>query len=147
MDVRERLLAKREIDPVTGCWNWMGGRNGGGYGIIRKSGVSLIVSRLAASVYKGFDITSNLFVLHRCDNPPCFNPEHLFIGTPLDNIRDMFEKGRAYQGDGKHCTKGHEFTEENTFRTKRGRQCRVCRRGYRKTYKARRRDREAQARL
>lgn len=51
--------------------------------------------RLAAHLWLGFDLNDPRFVLHRCDNPPCFNPDHLFIGTVQDNQADMAAKGRS----------------------------------------------------
>lgn len=53
-----------------------------------------LVHRIAAAIWLGFDLESDLQVNHHCDNPPCFNPEHLFIGTQKDNLRDMDAKGR-----------------------------------------------------
>jgi hypothetical protein len=52
------------------------------------------VPRVAAAVYLGFDLQDELLICHHCDNPLCFNPEHLFPGTSLDNNRDMAGKGR-----------------------------------------------------
>jgi hypothetical protein len=82
------------FDPVTGCWNWTGAHNGGGYGHKYHNGRQERVHRLAAHFYLGFDLKSSLQVLHRCDNPACFNPKHLFIGTQLENMKDCVEKGR-----------------------------------------------------
>jgi hypothetical protein len=53
-----------------------------------------LVHRLSAHAFLGFDLRSCLFVCHKCDNPPCFNPNHLFVGTNADNLRDMASKGR-----------------------------------------------------
>jgi hypothetical protein len=52
------------------------------------------VHRLAAHLWLGLDLDSRVCVLHRCDNPPCFNPDHLFLGTQSDNLRDSISKGR-----------------------------------------------------
>jgi hypothetical protein len=77
-------------------------------------------------------IPNGMCVLHRCDNPPCINVEHLFLGTKADNLADMRAKGRGYVpenlNDGKtHCKHGHEFTTKNTYvRPYGGRSCRTC---------------------
>jgi hypothetical protein len=92
--VEARLLAARRINLESGCWEWQGRRDRWGYGRITVTHRRISVHRLAASVFLGFEITSTLHVLHRCDNPPCFNPEHLFSGTHADNMRDRIEKHR-----------------------------------------------------
>lgn len=67
--------------------------------------------------------------MHRCDNPPCINPEHLFLGTRADNIADMCAKGRHWEAAKTECKNGHPFDEGNTrlYVMKNGRTRRVCR--------------------
>ena len=82
-------------DDVTGCWNFMGHLQNG-YGTIKvggKFGSPHQVHREMYKIYKS-DIPKGLFVCHKCDNPKCCNPEHLFLGTHKDNMKDMVEKGR-----------------------------------------------------
>ena len=88
----DSLIAKRLVTP-TGCWEWRAGRYSGGYGGASVNGRSVKVHRLAWELTNGA-IPDGMFVLHRCDNPPCFNPDHLFVGTPKDNVADMDAKGR-----------------------------------------------------
>jgi len=57
-------------------------------------GKNYMVHRISAWIFKDFDLNGKLIVCHRCDNPTCFNPEHLFIGTNTDNVQDMLSKGR-----------------------------------------------------
>jgi hypothetical protein len=100
-------LAKRfwkhvEIDGVFDCWRWAGRPDKDGYGRIREGGVgsrTLKAHRVAWALHHGRTPEDNLFVCHRCDNPPCVNPAHLFIGTNSDNMADMVGKGRQARGD------------------------------------------------
>jgi len=96
----QRLLLHRSID-ATGCWNWTGDRSQKGYGRITVGSRALgtnktvWVHRLAAEIWKGFVPNPTVYICHHCDNPSCFNPEHLFTGTSLDNNRDCKAKGRS----------------------------------------------------
>lgn len=79
------------------CWEWFGGRSRRGYGNFAFNGKQYRANRFAYERYIG-PIPDGLWVLHRCDNPPCCNPDHLFLGTNLDNVRDKIQKGRQQQG-------------------------------------------------
>jgi len=95
--VETRFWKKVIITP--GCWMWKGAKEKG-YGIIRnqfplKSNTS--AHRLSYEIHKGL-IPEGLFVCHKCDNPECSNPDHLFVGTHQENMEDMKIKGRANDG-------------------------------------------------
>jgi hypothetical protein len=83
-----------EIGSEDQCWNWTGGKTQKGYGVCEniKRGVRS-AHRAAWTLIYG-PIKKGLSVLHHCDNPPCCNPLHLFVGTNNDNIQDMVSKGR-----------------------------------------------------
>ena len=105
ISLEERLKRKILINKKSGCWEWLGERNKKrGYGRIFLDKKRKLAHRMAAHVWKNFDLTSKLLVLHHCDNNLCINPEHLFIGTQDDNMRDMANKKRGRVGARKLST-------------------------------------------
>lgn len=93
-----RVIERKVLDRVrrtpSGCWEWVGYRKPSGYGkfSLHRLGTHA-AHRLAYEVFCG-PIPEGLSVCHHCDNPPCCNPAHLFVGTNGDNIRDRNRKGR-----------------------------------------------------
>jgi hypothetical protein len=76
----------------------------------------------------GRELTSGEVVRHKCDNPTCVRREHLEMGTPAENARDIVERGYHHNASKTHCKWGHAFDEENTYVTPSNgkRQCRAC---------------------
>lgn len=93
MTMEQRLRLHDKTDG--GCWEWSGWRLPSGYGTlrIRAAKRTVLAHRLAYETWVG-PIPDGLQVLHRCDNPPCINPAHLFLGTQRDNLLDSVSKGR-----------------------------------------------------
>ncbi len=79
------------------CWEWQAARNSAGYGHVGRAGKHILCHRLAWGFTYG-QIPYGLCVLHKCDNPLCCNPNHLFLGTIKDNVMDMMAKGRQGKG-------------------------------------------------
>src|SRR3990167_3067084 len=92
----ERFWSK--VEKTEDCWTWTGLRNRGGYGVFRIDGRNKLAHRISYELFMGpFD--GSLFVCHHCDNPSCVRPGNLFLGTNIDNMRDMTEKGRYPRGN------------------------------------------------
>jgi len=105
-----RLYRKCVPNRITDCWEWRGGTNNIGYGMIKdiEHGGMRTTHRVSYEVSKG-RIPKNQCVLHTCDNRKCCNPDHLFVGSYKDKTMDMMNKGRSnYFGENasekcKHC--------------------------------------------
>lgn len=95
-----RLLKYIKVNEVTGCWEWQGSCNTTGlhYARLRINGVGVLCHRLTFKLFSG-NIPGNMLVLHHCDNPPCINPKHLFLGSYSDNIKDALDKNRMARGE------------------------------------------------
>jgi hypothetical protein len=118
----------RLVEPMMddrGCWEWIGSRNDRGYGQVYAVPPSrpMLAHRASWTINVGA-IASELCILHRCDNPPCVNPAHLFLGTRVDNNRDMREKKRDVNHNTlkRTCPRGHAYDYVNQGR----RRCKTC---------------------
>ncbi len=86
-------MAEYTAPVASGCIEWARYRDRAGYGVVRHEGRNIKAHRMAWTLAHG-PIPDGLFVLHRCDNPPCVNVAHLFLGTIRDNVLDAIRKGR-----------------------------------------------------
>lgn len=101
----ERFWAS--VEKTDTCWPWRGHRLPSGYGAFRCTFTDLRYSTISQRIlahrfswmHENGPIPPGLFVLHHCDNPPCVNPDHLFLGTLLDNKRDSMAKRRHARGE------------------------------------------------
>lgn len=129
-----------KVDKSGECWLWTGACDRHGYGKFQVGFGGRAQKHYRAHRF-GYEalvgpIPEGKVVCHSCDNPPCVNPAHLWLGTMKDNTQDMYRKGRHTPAWGHslnlsrqtHCKRGHEFTEANTHvDSKGGRCCRACR--------------------
>ena len=124
MSARQLSTFWNRVEKTEGCWLWRGSRTTAGYGNVRVGPKNKYAHRLAWELTNGA-IPNGLHVCHRCDNPPCVRPDHLFLGTGKDNARDSMQKGRHsppphYYGDEHHARKHPEWLargERNGART------------------------------
>jgi hypothetical protein len=93
----QRFWEKVNIAGENECWEWQASRNSKGYGCFSVDGIIKLAHRVSFELANG-DIPEGLFVLHKCDNRLCVNPVHLFLGSHIDNMRDMIRKNRQAKG-------------------------------------------------
>lgn len=128
-----RFFSKVKIAGLNECWEWQAYKNKFGYGLFNVNYYATMAHRVSWELNNG-PIPKGLYVLHKCDNPCCVNPNHLWLGTYKDNMRDCVAKGRyvSHNKNKTHCPNGHEYSEENTYwyteknGRRRRRNCRAC---------------------
>jgi hypothetical protein len=91
---RYKEMFDRKVIKRDGCWGWRNPAGSSGYGYLGPNGYVVNAHRLSWIIHNG-PIPENLWVLHKCNNPICSNPDHLYLGTPKDNTRDMILAGRS----------------------------------------------------
>jgi len=134
----ERFHARVKVMP-NGCLEWTHDSDHHGYGRLSVGGKKVAAHRFAWELAHG-PIPAGMYVLHRCDNPPCVNAYGcLFLGTQSENNADRDSKGRNAMSARTHCPKNHPYDEENTAISQGRRFCRECHRVADAAYRAKKR--------
>ena len=140
----EKILSGRiAINPESTHHVWTGQVNGNGYGQVQINGKKYLTHRLIAFLHLGLDITDiKMQVNHKneCNLTRCVNPDHLYLGTQAQNMKDLDESGRRSKviasTDPNYCHQGHKYTTINTRIDSYGyKRCRLCERARRRRSK------------
>lgn len=129
--LQEIFLEQVQVVPESDCWWFVPGKpNRGGYKTFMWGGRHELAHRFAYKLWKG-EIPTGLNVLHSCDTPPCCNPDHLRVGTDMDNMQDRLARGKYHTDNNvqrakTHCPQGHEYTPETTYFFENRRYCKPC---------------------
>jgi hypothetical protein len=131
----ELFLSKLYINHLSGCIEWLGIKKKG-YGYLK----GIRAHRYAWQFYCG-DIPEKMCVCHKCDNPSCVNPDHLFLGTHDENMADKVKKFRSPNTKRRRCKNGHPFIGKNIMTINRSdgrveRICKPCRYKYKRQHEA-----------
>jgi hypothetical protein len=111
-----RFWSKVDVRGPGQCWPWRGARDKHGYGRFHTTGHigTCLAHRLAFFLINGGDTEAEIDVCHRCDNPPCCNPDHMWAGNALENVCDAIQKGRFFTGPGRRgSTNGNSKLNED----------------------------------
>lgn len=109
---KEEFYSRTYHDPNSGCMLWLGCLDKAKYGKIARHKKQWLAHRYSWFLtYGEFDLA--LKVLHKCDTPPCINPDHLFLGTQADNMKDCVKKKRTKAQKQTHCKHGHPLSGSN----------------------------------
>lgn len=140
--VEIRAFNRLRFIPETGCLEWTGARDRGGYGRINVSGRSEMVHRLMYQLWVG-EIPEKLSIDHLCRNTICAAPDHLEAVTQSENSRRAMEAVGSHNAKKTHCPQGHPYDEANTLYASRGygRTCRICRAEANRLYRLRKKTR------